>query len=95
MEVYITDKGRTHLHSMLAKSPNLMKDISNHRLHHDVILFYLDDGMDLEDIYFELVDAASGDPNTASRKFSHEVHEAEHSGWLEGDTGLGSSEEEY
>ena len=68
---------------------DFMNDVSSNRLHHSVILFHLNRGEDLQDIYFTLVDAAPGDPEQASRKFVYEVNEAVRKGYAVGSSGLG------
>ena len=87
--VEITLKGQDHLEAVLNSGPALMTNISKNRIHHDVILFYLDRGEELEDIYFKLVDATPGDPEQASRKFAYEVDQAHRSGYVVGTGGLG------
>ena len=92
MAIEVTDKGRAHLQSTMDSSSTIMRDISNHRIHHDVILFHLEQGEDLEDIFLELVDAASGSPEPASSKFLYEVGQAQRAGFVEGSPGLDEDE---
>ena len=87
--IEITLKGQEHLEAVLNTSPALMTNISENRIRHDVILFYLDRGEELEDIYFKLVDAYPGDPETGSRKFAYEVDQAHRNGYIVGTGGLG------
>ena len=86
--VEITLKGQEHLEAVMNTSPALMTNISENRIHHDVILFYQERGEELEDIYFKLVDAAPGDPEQASRKFTYEVGQAHRNNYVVGSSGL-------
>jgi len=87
-ELEVTYKGQNHLESLM-QTNDFMNDVSSNRLHHNVILFHLNRGEDLQDIYFTLVDAAPGDPEQASRKFAYETDILNSKGFIVRSTGLG------
>jgi len=66
-----------------------MDAVSKHRIHHDVILFHLDRGEELEDIFFNLVEGSSSHPEQASRKFAYETDILNSKGFIVRSTGLG------